>query len=134
MADKVSKEKRSFIMSRIRSKNTKPENLIRKALWRRGVRYRMHNRKIPGTPDISNKRRRVAVFVDGCFWHGCKMCYVEPKTNRKYWREKILRNKARRANVIKDLKKTDWVAIQVWEHEIMHNAEAVADRIEPFFR
>lgn len=71
MADTVSPETRSRMMSKIRSKNTKPEMAVRRTLWKSGLRYRVHDRTLPGTPDISNKRKRLAVFVDGCFWHGC---------------------------------------------------------------
>ena len=92
MADRFSKETRSRIMSRIRGKDTKPELAVRRILWKLGLRYRVHDRTVLGTPDISNKRRRLAVFVDGCFWHGCPVCYREPKTNRDFWRSKISRN------------------------------------------
>ena len=71
MTDRFTKRVRSRIMSNIRSKNTKPELFVRRILWRHGLRYRIHNRTVLGTPDTSNKRRKLAVFVDGCFWHGC---------------------------------------------------------------
>ena len=68
-------------MSKISSKNTSPELLFRKILWKEGFRYRIHDKSIIGTPDVSNKSKKIAVFVDGCFWHGCPRCYTAPKTN-----------------------------------------------------
>ena len=118
MADRVSAETRSRIMSRIRSKDTKPELAVRRILWRSGLRYRIHDRTVPGTPDISNKRRRFVVFVDGCFWHGCPECYREPKTNPAFWREKIRRNVRRREKVKTDLERQGFRVAEIWEHDI----------------
>ncbi len=129
MPDKFSKEIRSHIMSSIRSKNTKPELKIRKMLWPLGKRYRVHDKSVFGTPDISNKSRKVAVFIDGCFWHGCKRCYTEPKTNSKFWRDKILHNKERRKKVIRVLKKENWTIIQFWEHQIERDPLTVLMKI-----
>src|SRR3989338_10512229 len=81
VADNLSKEKRSKVMASIKGKNTKPELVIRKMLWRKGIRYRTHDKSVFGIPDISIKNKRVAVFIDGCFWHGCNKCYKEPTTN-----------------------------------------------------
>ena len=79
-------------MSRIRSKNTKPEIEFRKYVWNKGLRnYRVH-RKLPGKPDLYFGKSKVAVFIDGCFWHKCPKCYRSPKTNKKFWHEKIQRN------------------------------------------
>ena len=118
MADKVSKKTRSRIMSSVRSKDTKPELAVRSILWNRGLRYRIHDSTLPGTPDISNKRRRLAVFVDGCFWHGCPVCYVEPKTNVVFWRDKVSRNRRRREAVRADLKDMGLRVVEIWEHEV----------------
>ena len=117
MADAFPKEVRSRIMSRIRSKNTKPEMAVRRALWRRGLRYRVHSRAVLGTPDISNRRRRLAVFVDGCFWHGCPQCYSEPKTNVAFWREKVRKNRLRREAVRAGLEAQGFQVVEIWEHE-----------------
>jgi len=94
--DTVSKKKRSEIMSRIRSKNTKPELIVRKYLFSKGYRYRLHDNKLPGKPDIVLKKYKTAIQVRGCFWHGhgCKFSNI-PKTNRAFWRNKILNNKKR---------------------------------------
>ena len=86
--DIVSKKKRSEIMSKIRSKNTKPEMTVRKYLSSKGYRYRLHDKKLPGKPDIVLKKKKIAIQVRGCFWHGhnCKLAHY-PKTNRKYWKK-----------------------------------------------
>ena len=117
MADRFSKETRSRIMSRIRGKDTGPELAVRRILWKCGLRYRIHDRTVLGTPDISNKRRRLAVFVDGCFWHGCPVCYREPKTNRDFWRGKISRNMRRREVVRAGLEGQGFRVVEIWEHE-----------------
>ena len=128
LADVFSKDVRSRIMSCIRSKDTKPEMAVRRVLWSRGLRYRVHNRGILGTPDISNKRRRLAVFVDGCFWHGCPVCYTEPKTNATFWREKVRKNRARRDAVRAGLEAQGFRVVEIWEHEA-YDPEAVLVKI-----
>ena len=117
VTDTVSRETRSRIMSRVRSKDTKPELAVRGILWRRGFRYRIHDSTLLGTPDISNKRRGFAVFVDGCFWHGCLVCYAELKTNVAFWRKKVSRNRERRETVRAGLKDRDLPVIEIWERE-----------------
>ena len=117
MADRISRETRSRIMSSVRSKDTGPELTVRKILWRGGLRYRIHDKTLPGTPDVSNKRKRLVVFVDGCFWHGCPTCYSEPKTNAGYWRVKISRNRQRREEVREDLERLGFRVVEIWEHE-----------------
>ena len=104
-------------MASVRSKNTKPELAVRSILWSRGFRYRIHDTTLPGTPDISNKRRGLAVFVDGCFWHGCPVCYAEPKTNAAFWRDKVSRNRRRRETVRAELKDRGLRVVEIWEHE-----------------
>ena len=91
MVDHISEERRSWNMSRIRSKNTKPEITVRKMLHQRGIHYRLHAKDLPGKPDLSNKKKKFAVFVDGCFWHHHKNCKSGkwPKSNRDYWLPKI---------------------------------------------
>ena len=86
MADRVSKEQRSWNMSRIRGKNTKPELIVRNFLYNHGFRYRVHNKSIPGCPDISNQKYKIAIFVNGCYWHrhGCEKT-TTPKSNTEFW-------------------------------------------------
>jgi len=132
LTDKFSKETRSRIMSCIKSKNTKPELKIRKLVWAEGKRYRIHDRSVFGTPDITNKSKRVAIFIDGCFWHGCPKCYTEPKTNTEFWRNKISRNQERRKKVKTQLKRDNWKVLQFWEHQVNINSEKVSKKIADF--
>jgi len=129
VVDNLSREKRSKVMSSIRGKDTRPELAIRKLLWKKGIRYRKHDRTVYGTPDISNKSRKVAVFIDGCFWHGCNRCYKEPTTNVEFWRNKINRNKERRRKVKWRLKNLGWNVIELWEHQIVKNPATAAEKI-----
>jgi len=108
MADIFSKTMRSSIMSKIRSKNTKTELLLKKCL--KGTYLRFHP-QIYGNPDFGNKKRKIAIFVDGCFWHKCKKCFIAPKSNKKYWTPKLENNIRRDKKVNKRLKKTGWRVI-----------------------
>ena len=132
MPDKFSKETRSKIMSSIRGKNTKPELAVRKILWTSGKRYRVHDKSVFGTPDISNKSKKVAVFIDGCFWHGCSRCYKEPKSNTGYWRSKIARNKNRRKLVRSKLREQGFTMLQFWEHQVLSNPGKVVEGISRY--
>ncbi|MDB5003890.1 MAG: vsr 1 [Mucilaginibacter sp.] len=120
MADVHSKETRSFNMSRIQCKDTKPEMLVRKYLFSKGFRYRLHDKKLPGKPDLVLPMYKTAIFINGCFWHGhdnCKKGGV-PKTRTEWWLKKINLNKTRDANVIKKLSEVGWKTITVWECEL----------------
>jgi DNA mismatch endonuclease, patch repair protein len=124
MADVHDKKTRSYNMSRIKAKNTKPEMLVRKFLHANGFRYSLHNKKLPGKPDIVLNRYKTVIFVHGCFWHGhknlpgrqagCKY-FTVPKTRTKWWTEKINRNKANDEKAVKALRKDGWKVITVWE-------------------
>jgi len=116
-------------MASIKGKNTKPELIIRKILWSNGLRYRIHDKSVYGTPDISNKRKKFAIFVDGCFWHGCERCYKEPKTNVGFWRNKIQKNKRRRNVVKMELSRNGWNVQEFWEHEINANSQRIAAKV-----
>lgn len=118
MADIFDKQKRSDVMSKIRSRNTKLELIFRKALFKKGIRSYRLNVKLPGSPDITFPRVKVAIFVDGCFWHGCPLCYTEPETNSYFWRNKIIENQERDIRANKSLNEMGWTVIRVWEHEI----------------
>ena len=120
MADVHNKATRSYNMSRIKGKNTKPEMLVRKFLHANGYRYKLHDKKLPGKPDIVLPKYRTVVFVHGCFWHGHNNCkyFVVPKTNTQWWIDKINGNKANDEKAIKVLKKDGWKIITVWECEL----------------
>ena len=115
MVDKFSKEKRSKIMSAIHSKDTKPELALRRALWAQGLKYRIHYGK--EKIDIAFPSRKVAVFVDGCFWHGCPMHSHIPKSNRNYWIPKLDKNKERAILKNERLRNLGWKVLHFWEHE-----------------
>lgn len=113
-------EQRSRCMAAIRGKDTKPEMIVRKFLFSRGLRYRINDRRLPGSPDIVLKKYKTVVFIDGCFWHGHEGCkyYRLPKTNVDFWRHKIAMNIARDyANGVY-LRLAGWRVIRVWECEI----------------
>lgn len=129
MTDNLSKEKRSKVMASIKGKDTKPELLLRKHLWVKGMRYRIHDKTIFGRPDISNKKKNLAIFVDGCFWHGCEKCYKEPKSNRAFWKNKLANNLERRKRVKTILKKDGWKVLEFWEHQINQKLEYVTQKI-----
>lgn len=133
MADTMTDKQRSECMSRIHSRNTGPELAVRKELWRRGYRFRINVRTLPGTPDIVLARYRTAIFVNGCFWHGHRGCklYTVPKTNVKFWTEKIRRNQERDQLNIHRLESLSWNVITVWECELKHKSfNDTIDKIE----
>ena len=120
MADHLTKKKRSWNMSRIGSKNTKPELLVRKMLQHKGIRFRLHAKDLPGKPDISNKSKGFAIFVNGCFWHqheGCKRANT-PKSNKEYWVPKLERNVKRQKDNIKSLIEMGMKPHIIWECEV----------------
>jgi DNA mismatch endonuclease, patch repair protein len=117
MSDVHSKAQRSYNMSRIRSTDTKPEMLVRKFLHAQGYRYTLHDKKLPGRPDIVLPKYRTVIFIHGCFWHGHANCkyYVVPKTRTDWWLHKINTNKGNDAKAIRALRKEGWKIIAVWE-------------------
>lgn len=118
MSDIVSKNKRSEIMSRIKNKDSKIEVLFRKDLWRQGFRYSKNSKKYFGKPDIVLLKHKTVIFIDSCFWHGCKKHCRIPAANKKYWVNKIERNKERDKEVNKYYKKSDWKIFRIWEHDL----------------
>jgi len=120
MADVHSKKTRSFNMSQIKGKDTKPEILVRKFLFSNGFRYKLHDKKLPGKPDLVFPKYRTVLFVHGCFWHGHENCkyFVIPKTRTEWWLDKINGNKKRDDNNIKLLEKEGWKVITVWGCEL----------------
>lgn len=117
MVDVLTPAQRKYCMSRIRGKDTKPEIVLRKFLWSGGYRYRLKNR-LPGRPDIVFPRNKLAIFIDGCFWHGCRKHAVMPKTNRAFWRKKLSRNMQRDREVNHQLRKMGWRVVRLWEHQV----------------
>ncbi len=117
MTDVHDKKTRSYNMSMIRSKDTKPEIIVRKFLFGNGFRYKLHDKMLPGKPDLVFPKYKTVVFIHGCFWHGHDGCkyFVEPKTRRKWWLEKINRNKQLDAENFRKLKKLGWKILTVFE-------------------
>jgi DNA mismatch endonuclease (patch repair protein) len=129
--DNVSKKKRSRIMAANKSKDTKPEKAVRSALYKKGYRFRLHRRELPGTPDIVLFRYKTAIFVNGCFWHqhGCKHT-SKPKTRKAYWNAKFAANAARDEKNAAELRNDGWDVVVVWECEIRKNIRKVATQLD----
>ena len=120
MTDSISKEKRSYIMSMIKGKNTKPEIIVRKYLFHCGFRFRVNVKRLPGTPDIVLRKYKTVIFVNGCFWHGHEGCpeFRPPRSRVEWWTEKLRRNKERDARVREELKAMGWNTMVVWECQL----------------
>lgn len=133
--DRLTAVERSYVMSKVRNAGTGPELVLRRALWVRGARYltpagykRKYKHQLVGRPDIIFPGVKVAVFVDGCFWHGCPLkCKGEPATNQDFWRVKIETNRARDQEVNRRLEELGWLVRRYWEHEVRRVEEL--DRI-----
>lgn len=126
----MSPEKRSRLMSRVRSRDTGPEMRLRRALWSAGHRYRLgHGLKLPGKPDLVFPRPRMAVYVDGCFWHACPLHATQPKTRSEWWREKLEGNVARDRRVDAQMADLGWTVMRFWEHEVAQDVDAVVRAI-----
>lgn len=129
--DKISQEQRSANMSKIRSKDTKPEMLVRRHLHALGFRYRLHDSKLPGHPDIVLPKWHTVIFVNGCFWHrheGCKYA-TKPKSNIEFWTTKFKQNVERDKKEYTALKSAGWKIIVIWECEITQHIISIADEI-----
>jgi DNA mismatch endonuclease (patch repair protein) len=133
MVDVFSKRKRSELMSRIKSKNTKLESDFLKKLssvsHSAGYRYRKHYSKLPGKPDIAFPSKKVAVFIDGCFWHSCHVHSKIPLSNVSYWREKMSKNKKQDKKINAACRKAGWKVVRIWEHEIKKSPQKAIVRI-----
>lgn len=129
MADVVNRLQRSYNMSRIKGRNTKPEIKLRKILSKNGLRgYRIHY-NISGKPDIVFPRKKFVIFLDGCFWHRCPSCFIKPETHKSFWEKKITGNAERDKKVTKTLKSSGWKVMRLWEHEIRKNPDRLLARI-----
>jgi DNA mismatch endonuclease, patch repair protein len=133
--DKITPERRSANMARIRSAHTKPEIVVRRMAHRLGFRFRLHRRDLPGKPDLVFAGRNKIVFVHGCYWHGhgCKVGGTGAKSNQGYWRPKIARNRERDDLAIAALKVLHWKVLVIWECETRNEAE-LARRLRRFLK
>lgn len=133
--DVLSQEQRHHAMSRIRSKDTKAEIMLRKALWKKGLRYRKNYAALPGKPDIALTRRKIAIFVDGDFWHarGHQDSPGEQiDTNKDYWRKKLARNVERDREVNDELTAAGWLVLRFWESDIRKDLDGCVEKIEEY--
>ena len=123
MTDVHDHETRSFNMSRIGSKDTKPEMMVRKFLFKKGYRFRLHDKKLPGKPDLVLRNYKTVIFVHGCFWHGHEGCkyYVIPKTRTEWWLKKIERNKQLDFENFQILQELGWKVLIIFECELKKN-------------
>lgn len=131
MTDVLTKEQRSYNMSVIKSSNTKSTEITLAKLFRVYgiVGWRRNNKRIFGRPDFVFLKNKIAVFVDGCFWHGCPRCYISPKSNKAFWDKKIKTNIKRDRLVTKELKNKHWNVLRIWEHEIKKSPRGAIDKI-----
>lgn len=126
----------SRIMSSIKGKNTKPELEFRKALWRKNLRgYRIHSKKVPGSPDIIYSKIKLAIFINGCFWHRCPHCFPPiPKSHTDFWLQKFQMNIERDKIKITQLEDAGWITMTVWECQIKQNIDVYIDKVNTYFR
>lgn len=120
---------RSEQMQRIKGSNTEPEILLRRALWHRGLRYRVGGKTPAGRPDIVFASHKIAIFIDGCFWHGCPEHYVRPRSKVAFWAKKLEENTARDSRQVFELESKGWKVIRVWEHDVFERLDEVTDTI-----
>ena len=128
MADNLTRQARSYCMSRVRNRDTDLERVVRSALHRRGLRFRKHVAALPGRPDLSVARFRLAVFIDGDFWHGYRFPTWEHKLPA-FWRRKISLNRQRDARNFRALRRAGWTVIRLWQHEIERDLNACVERV-----
>jgi DNA mismatch endonuclease (patch repair protein) len=120
---------RSEQMARIRGRNTRPEQLLRSALWRAGLRYRLRHRLPVGRPDLVFPGAHVAVFVDGCFWHGCPEHYVRPRSRQDFWAKKLRENVERDIRQTTELEEIGWRVVRIWEHEVFMKIDLIVQSV-----
>lgn len=120
---------RSEQMARIRGRNTGPERRLRSALWALGLRFRIHAATPAGRPDVVFPRQRLAVFIDGCFWHGCPLHYVRPRSRLDHWVAKLRTNVNRDRQQTLELEGLGWRVVRVWEHEVYEDLQDVVRRV-----
>lgn len=131
--DRLSPERRGWLMSRVKSKNTTTEMTVRRLVFGMGYRYRLHDKRLPGRPDLVFSGRRKIIFVNGCFWHGHENCRYAalPKTRVDFWRAKVEKNQARDRENIALLEANGWKVLTVWQCELK-NTERLANKLYDF--
>lgn len=134
MTDTVSKKKRSEIMSRVKGKDSKIEILFRKELWKQNFRYRKNSSGYFGKPDLALPKYKTVIFIDSCFWHGCKKHCRMPSSNVAYWTHKIERNKNRDKQVNNFYRKKGWNLLRIWEHSIKNDFGNCVQRVCEFLK
>lgn len=133
LSDLFDSEKRSWIMSRVRNRNTRPELIVRSLLHRLGYRFRLHRKNLPGHPDIVLPKHRKVIFVHGCFWHGHEDCPrgKRPTSNIDFWRKKIARNRERDHESLKKLEGVGWKSLVIWQCET-RDGDKLGDKLLRF--
>lgn len=128
MGDNLTPAQRSYAMSRVRNKDTNLERAVRSDLFKRGLRFRKHVRELPGTPDVVFPRQKVAIFIDGDFWHGYRFPAWESQVS-EFWKIKISKNRARDQRNRKKLQQMGWTVIRLWQHDIEKDFDASIDKV-----
>lgn len=123
MTDRISKEDRSLIMSHNRPKNTSIEKKVFGILREKSIHFQRHYKKVAGTPDVAFPRRKIAIFIDGDFWHGYRYPAWKHKLHSDFWRKKIERNRQRDKNTFRKLRRKGWLVLRIWEHEIQKDLD-----------
>ena len=134
MADTFTKEKRSEVMSKIRSKETQIEQIVFKYLRKQGVYFQKHYKKAPGSPDIALPRKKIAIFIDGDFWHGWQFSKKKGKLPKKYWLAKIESNIQRDKKNHAKLRRRGWKVLRIWEHQLKNQPEKYLEKILQFIQ
>ena len=136
MTDVHTPKQRSKNMSAIKGRGNATTELRLIKLFRNNKvkGWRRHYDKLLGKPDIVFLNKRIAVFTDGCFWHGCPKCYVKPESNKKFWINKVHRNRERDKKVNKELRKRDWKVLRIWEHKLLKSPDTVHERVIKFLK
>lgn len=130
MTDSLTPQQRSYCMSQVKGKNTELELRLRKAVWRAGLRYRLASKNVVGKPDFVFPSAKVAVFVDGCFWHACPQHLQQPQANYGFWDAKLKKNIARDETVNRQLEEAGWRVLRFWEHELDYSVDGCVARIK----
>ena len=129
--DTFTPTERSDIMRRVHSRDTSPELALRRALWAANLKgYRVSPPSVPGKPDVAYIGKQIAVFVDGCFWHGCPKCYRRPSSNEAYWDAKVARNRQRDKMCTARLRRAGWSVLRCWEHDVAADVDKCVRKVQ----